>query len=137
MTPIVASGFDRSSLASARLASTSSASGIDAAAKDFESMFMAQMLQPMWEGLEVDGMFGGGHGEEAMRGLLVQEYGKAVALGGHLGLSDSIKAEMIRMQASAQKTGAGREILIMRQKIVELRQPNAAKQAQLAELFKG
>ena len=36
---------------------------VDAAAKDFESMFMAQMLQPMMEGLNVDGLFGGGHGE--------------------------------------------------------------------------
>lgn len=75
---------------------------IDKAAKDFESMFMAQMLQPMFEGVEVDGMFGGGHGEEIMRGFLVQEYGKAVAQGSHFGLSDAIKDEMIRAQAQSQ-----------------------------------
>jgi Rod binding domain-containing protein len=72
-----------------------------AAAKDFEAMFMAQMLQPMFEGVEVNEMFGGGHGEEMMRGILIQEYGKAMAAGGGFGLADSVKAEMIRMQGGA------------------------------------
>ena len=53
------------------------AQSIDKTSKDFESMFLTQMLQPMFEGLGVDPTFGGGHGEEVMRSFLVQEYGKA------------------------------------------------------------
>lgn len=78
---------------------------VGAAAKDFESMFMAQMLQPMMASVEVDGMFGGGHGEEAMRGLLVQEYGKAMAAGSGSGLSDAVQREMLRMQEKADGGG--------------------------------
>jgi flagellar protein FlgJ len=71
---------------------------IDRNAKDFESMFVTQMLQPMFEGLGVDPIFGGGHGEEAMRSFLVQEYGKAMAANAHLGIAAAVKNEMIRAQ---------------------------------------
>jgi hypothetical protein len=43
-------------------------------------------------------MFGGGHGEEVMRGFLVQEYGKMIANKSHLGIADAVRAEMIRAQ---------------------------------------
>lgn len=82
-----------------------SEAALNQAAKEFEAVFMAQMLQPMWEGVEVDETFGGGHGEELLRSLLVQEFGKSVAEGANTGLADSIKAEMIRLQAS-RETGA-------------------------------
>ncbi len=74
---------------------------IDKASKDFEGMFAAQMLQPMFESVEVDPVFGGGHGEEVMRSFLVQEYGKALAASGALNLSPAIKDAMIRAQQSA------------------------------------
>jgi Rod binding domain-containing protein len=73
---------------------------IDKTAQDFTGMFFAQMLQPMFESAPVDPIFGGGHGEEVMRGFLVQEYGKVVAQG-HFGLTDAVKQEMIRAQAKA------------------------------------
>jgi Rod binding domain-containing protein len=68
------------------------------AAKDFEAVFMAQMLKPMWEGMETDPMFGGGPGEDAMRDLLVQEYGKSMAHADNFGLSQVVMEEMIRIQ---------------------------------------
>ena len=77
-----------------------------AAAKDFEAMFMAQMVQPMFEGVEVNGLTGGGHGEEIMRGFMVQEYGKAVAQGNGSKLSDAIKSEILRLQAGMKAGGA-------------------------------
>lgn len=72
---------------------------IDKAAGDFEGMFMAQMLQPMFEGLGVNSTFGGGHGEEIMRGLLIQEYGKMAAKTNKLGIADAVKREMIKAQS--------------------------------------
>lgn len=78
-------------------------SKIKQTAKDFESVFMAQMLKPMWEGVETNGMFGGGPGEDAMRDLLIQEYGKAMASSSNSGLSDAVTQAMLRMQETADQ----------------------------------
>ena len=95
------------SLASNLPATRVNGKSLDGTAKNFESMFMAQMLQPMTESVDVDDAFGGGHGEEMMRSMLAQEYGKGMAATDRSGLSDAIKADMIRLQShlQAQKTG--------------------------------
>jgi len=74
---------------------------IDQAAQDFEGMFMAQMLQPMFETVNVNPVFGGGHGEEVMRSFLVQEYGKVVAKNSSFGIAAAVRDEMIRTQQQA------------------------------------
>lgn len=74
---------------------------MEKAAKDFESVFMAQMLKPMWEGMETDPVFGGGPGEDVMRDLLVQEYGKSMTAADEFGLSQAVMEEMIKMQEKA------------------------------------
>jgi flagellar protein FlgJ len=68
------------------------------AAEDFESMFLSQMLAPMWQGIETDGMFGGGSAEETFRGMLMNEYGKVVSKAGGLGIASAVKTELLRMQ---------------------------------------
>lgn len=68
------------------------------AAQDFEAVFVAQMIQPMFEGLKTDGPFGGGNGEDVFRGLLIQEVGKQVAKSGGIGMSNAIYAQMLKMQ---------------------------------------
>ena len=73
-----------------------------AKAKEFEGVFMAQMLKPMWEGIETDPVFGGGVGEDVMRDMLVQEYGKAMAASDNFGLSDAVLDVMIRIQEQSQ-----------------------------------
>jgi len=75
----------------------------DQAASDFEGMFMSQMLQPMFNTVGVDKLFGGGHGEEMMRGFLVQEYGKALAKSSHFGIADAVRNEL---QQTQQKVNA-------------------------------
>ncbi len=72
--------------------------GIEAAAKDFEAVFAAQMFSHMFDSIPVDPMFGGGSGEEMFRSLLVNEYGKKIAEGPGLGISDEIRNMMIQMQ---------------------------------------
>lgn len=59
-----------------------------ASAEDFEAMVVSQMLTPMFEGIKTDGPFGGGAGEAAFRTFLIDEYGKAIAARGGIGLSD-------------------------------------------------
>ena len=72
------------------------------AAEDFEAVFVAQMIQPMFEGIKTDGPFGGGNGEDVFRGLLIQEVGKQVSKAGGIGLSDSIYGQMLKMQGLKQ-----------------------------------
>ncbi|ASG20837.1 rod-binding protein [Nitrospirillum viridazoti] len=74
---------------------------IEKAAKEFESVFISQMLQHMWEGVKVDENFGGGHAEVMFRGMMIEEQAKAITKGGGLGIADEIKKEMMRMQEKA------------------------------------
>lgn len=76
---------------------------IDKAAQDFEAVYISQMLTHMWSGIETDGMFGGGHAEDIYRSLLIDEYGKVIAKQGGLGLTDSVRAEMMALQEQHQK----------------------------------
>lgn len=72
------------------------------AAEQFESVFLAQMLSPMFETLGTDGMFGGGSGERVYRSLLVEEYGKAIASSGGVGIADQVEQEMLKLQEVRQ-----------------------------------
>ncbi len=73
----------------------------DAAAKDFEAVFITEMIKPMFEGIKTDERFGGGKGEEVFNGLMLQEYGKLIAETGQIGIASSIKEELIRIQSEA------------------------------------
>ncbi len=75
----------------------------EAAAKDFESFFIANMLDQMFAGLETDGMFGGGEAEKTYRSMLHQEYGKAIADQGGVGVGKMVSSEIIRMQELANQ----------------------------------
>lgn len=76
---------------------------IEAAAKDFEAMFLSEMLRPMFDGIKPDPMFGGGKGEEVFQGLMLEEYGKSMAESGGIGLAQHVKEAMIRIQEEAQR----------------------------------
>ncbi len=73
------------------------------AAEDFEALFLAQMLQPMFKGLEADALFGGGPGEDVYKSMLVQEYGKAISRAGGVGIADAVQAEILKLQEVAGK----------------------------------
>ena len=74
---------------------------INEVAKDFEAMFMTEMLKPMFEQIKPNETFGGGKGEEIFRGMMLQEYGKMMAERSELGIADSVKGQLIQMQAEA------------------------------------
>jgi peptidoglycan hydrolase FlgJ len=75
---------------------------IEKAAKDFEAVFITQMLAPMFNTVSTDGYFGGGQAEESWRGVLMDEYGKMMVNNGGIGLSDAIAAEMLKLQENAR-----------------------------------
>lgn len=76
-----------------------------AAAEDFESFFVSQMLEAMFKGVGENNPFGGGAGESAFRGLLHEEYAKVMAQSGGLGLADSLTTEILRYQEASQQNG--------------------------------
>lgn len=67
-------------------------------AKQFERMFIAEMLRPMFEGIETDGPFGGGNAEATFRPMLIDEYADAIAKGGGIGIADSVLKEILKLQ---------------------------------------
>lgn len=73
----------------------------EAVSKDFEAMFMTEMLKPMFAELKPDPRFGGGKGEEIFSGMMLQEYGKMMAETGQIGIADAVKQELIRIQGEA------------------------------------
>lgn len=75
--------------------------GIDEArraAEEFEAVFLGEMLGPMFDGLNTDGLGGGGMGEEIFRPMLVERYAEAISRSGGVGIADSIVRELMRMQ---------------------------------------
>lgn len=79
------------------------------AAEEFEAMFLSEMLAPMFENLDTDGLGGGGMGEQMFRPMLVEHYARAIAQSGGVGLADSIVRELNRLQASQSPSGALRD----------------------------
>ena len=71
-------------------------------AQDFEAYFLGQMLQPLFANLGAEEPFGGGTSEDIWRSLQVDEYGKAIARSGGIGLADHVLEQILRMQEVQQ-----------------------------------
>jgi len=72
--------------------------GLEAQATEFEAVFIAEMLKPVFETIPTDGLGGGGSAEETWRGLLIENYAKDIAASGGLGLSAPVLSELIALQ---------------------------------------
>jgi Rod binding domain-containing protein len=70
------------------------------AAEEFEAVFLSEMLAPMFEGLDAEGLGGGGMGEQIFRPMLVERYAEAISGAGGVGVADSVVREMLRMQGA-------------------------------------
>lgn len=71
---------------------------VDQSAKDFEAMFMTQMLNHMFSSVKMDGPFSGGRAEEIWRSFMINEYGKSIADAGGVGIASQIKQYLISLQ---------------------------------------
>ncbi len=72
-------------------------------AQDFEGFFLAQLLQPMFKNISAEEPFGGGAGEKMWRSLQVDEYGKAMAKAGGIGIADAVMEQILRTQEFTQQ----------------------------------
>ena len=68
------------------------------AAKDFEAFFLSQMVGTMFSGIKTEGPFGGGFSETIYKSMLAEEYGKAMAQRGGVGIADSVQREILKLQ---------------------------------------
>lgn len=75
----------------------------DAAAKEFEAVFIAQMLAPLFASVDAPAIAGGGKSEAFFKSLLQEHYAKAVAERGGFGVADHVKAALIDIQARAAR----------------------------------
>jgi peptidoglycan hydrolase FlgJ len=78
-------------------------------AREFEEVFLAQMLQPMLSGLTPEAPFGGGPGEDVWQSMLVKEYGKAIVARGGIGIADAVMREILLAQENAGQENAGQD----------------------------
>lgn len=84
--------------APARPGQTQNLEAMRRTAEAFEASFLSQMMKPMFEGLSTEAPFGGGAGEAAWRGFLVDAMAQQTVKSGGVGLADSVLAQMIKMQ---------------------------------------
>ena len=66
--------------------------------EEFEAVFLGQMLQPMFQNINAVEPFGGSSSEKMWRTMQVEEYGKALAKAGGIGIADAVFREMIKTQ---------------------------------------
>ena len=66
--------------------------------RDFEAMFLSQMLAPMFDGIGTDGAFGGGFGEKMFRSLHVDAFARALADRGGVGIAGHVARQLLQAQ---------------------------------------
>lgn len=75
-----------------------SAAAMEQTAKSFESMFLAQMLEPMFEGVGEDSLGGNQYGDDVYRSWMVEQYAKMITENGGIGLTSQVKQELMKLQ---------------------------------------
>ena len=75
-------------------------SRLDTAARDFEAVFIAQMLVPLFSSIETPAIAGGGKSDEFFNSLLQEHYAKAMADRGGFGIADHVRASLLNLQSA-------------------------------------
>ena len=88
--------------ASASPAATVSPARVHQVAKQFEAMFMAEMLHQAHDKPHAVGVFRTGEGESTMQPFMDQALGEAVAAGGGTGIAQSIE-HLLNQEQSGNK----------------------------------
>ncbi|MBB3268570.1 Rod binding domain-containing protein [Azospirillum sp. OGB3] len=77
------------------------------AGQEFEALMVGQMLESMFAGVETGSAFGGGQGERTWRSFMLQEYGKAIAEAGTLGIGRMVEADVARLYGQTSEGTKG------------------------------
>ena len=76
------------------------------AAQDFEAVFLNQMFQHMFTGIDGEGPFGGGGGVGVWRSFLTEQYAKTFSKAGGIGLADHVYRSLIAHQEARTAVAA-------------------------------
>jgi flagellar protein FlgJ len=71
---------------------------MDVVAKDFETVFLSQMLGLMFGESTGDSLFGNAESKEIYKSMMMNEYGRTITNLGGIGIASHVKSEMLRMQ---------------------------------------
>ncbi|MFA6267535.1 MAG: flagellar assembly peptidoglycan hydrolase FlgJ [Pseudolabrys sp.] len=69
-----------------------------AASQDFEAVFLNNMFQQMFTGIQGDGPFGGSGATGVWRSFLVDEYSKSFAKSGGIGIAGQVYDTLLAQQ---------------------------------------
>lgn len=67
-------------------------------ARQFEGVFLMQVLESMSSGQEADSLFGGGAGDKIYRSMFNEETANAIARRGGVGIADAVYRNMLQLQ---------------------------------------
>jgi len=67
-------------------------------AREFESVYLQGMLEEMFANVEDGGLFDDGEGAKIWRSLRTEEFAKAIAHAGGIGLAEHVERHMISLQ---------------------------------------
>lgn len=71
---------------------------VDAIAKDFEAVFLSQMMEPMFSGDSASSYFGSGAAGDIYKSFMLDAYGKAISQAGGIGIAAQVKKELLGLQ---------------------------------------
>lgn len=71
--------------------------------KEFESVFLGQVLNSLTQGLGEKTGFDGGSAEQQWRSILNEHVGRAVAAKGGVGIASAVARELLRNQEAARQ----------------------------------
>jgi peptidoglycan hydrolase FlgJ len=71
-----------------------------AAAQNFEAMFLNSMFQEMFTGIDGDGPFGGSGALKVWRSFLTDQYAKAFAKAGGIGIANEVYDTLLQQQGA-------------------------------------
>jgi Rod binding domain-containing protein len=98
--PVASALAAASSVASALIpaAQTPGAARITAIGQEFESVFLANVMEEMFAGLEEENPYDSGPGASAWRSIRTEEFARAIAAAGGIGLAEHVQRHLIALQ---------------------------------------
>jgi Rod binding domain-containing protein len=88
-------------------------------AEQFESVFLQQMLQHMFEGIKPDSEFGGGQSELVYRSMLNEYYADAISKRGGIGIADAVYHEILQLQHKQDPTAVNASVRAKAQSLIQ------------------